>query len=194
MHAVVYMYYCVLHCNVLLCVVYSHRESVEYYHDNRCLPVYGHPCKGYSGEEIVKILLNPTFWEELLCTTHPVSVQNNVSFVVDLSKLKDPNDVCADDLGTWKCTGSRLLQFTVRITDTDYRLVNDISSKFNAEIVHVRRQYHVHATDPDLHRMIAFMENNDSNFMPPPTYLIEFKPSIAEIQYHRLRNCVELYF
>ena len=145
-----------------VCVMYTYyRESVEYYHDNQCLPVYGHPRKGYSGEEIVKILLNPTFQNELLCSTHPVSVQNNVSFVVDLSKLKDPNDVRADDLGAWKCTGSRLLQFTVRITNTDCHFVNDTSS--NAEVVQVHRQYHVHATDPDLHRMIAFMENSDSN-------------------------------
>ena len=98
-------------------IIYSFRESVEYYHDNTYLPLYGHPCQGYSGEEIVKILLNPTFRDELLCSTHPDSVQNNVSFVVDLSKLKDPNDVYANDLGTWKCTGSHLLQFTVRITN-----------------------------------------------------------------------------
>ena len=137
------------------------RESVEYYHDNKCLPVYGHPPKGYSGEEIVKILLNPTFQDELLCSTHPVSVQNNASFVVDLSKLKDPNDVRADDLETWKCTGSRLLQFTVKITDTDCCIINDTSS--GAEVVYVRRQYHVHATDPDLYRMIAFVENSKSN-------------------------------
>ena len=130
---------------------------MEYYHENQCLPVYGHPRKGYSGEEIVKILMNPKFRDDLLCSTHPVSVQNNVSFVVDLSKLKDPNDVRADDLGTWKCTGSRLLQFSVKMSDTDCRIVSDISS---ATVVHVRRQYHVHATDPDLHRMIAFVEKS----------------------------------
>ena len=45
---------------------------MEYYHDNKYLPVYGYPHKGYSGEEIVKILLNPTFRDELLCSTHPV--------------------------------------------------------------------------------------------------------------------------
>ena len=56
----------------------------------------------------MKIL--PIFQDELLCSTHPVSVQNSVSFVVDLSKLKNPNDVRTDDLGTSKCTGSCLLQ------------------------------------------------------------------------------------
>ena len=87
----------------------------------------------------------------MLCRTHLISVQNNVSFV-HLSELKDWNDVRADDLGASKCTGSRLLQFTVRLTDTDCHLV-ELSS--NAEVVQVRHQYHVDAADPDLHRMIA---------------------------------------
>lgn len=130
---------------------------MEYYHGNQCLPVYEHPLKGYSGEEIVKILLSPTFRNDLLCSAHPVSVQNNVSFVVDLSKLKDPNDVRADDLGTWKCTGSRLLRFTVKISNIDCHIVSEMSS--NAMVVNVRRQYHVHATDSDLHRMISSLEN-----------------------------------
>ena len=69
---------------------------------------------GYSQEEIACILCHPVFQEELLCSSRPVSVENNVSFVVDLSKLKDPNDVRADDLGAWKCTGLRTLQLVVK--------------------------------------------------------------------------------
>ena len=128
--------------------MHSFRESVDCYHDNEYLLVYGHPRKGYSGKEIIKILLNPTFQDELLCSTHPVSVQNNVSFVVDLSKLKDPNDVHADDLGTWKCTASVYGQ-----NNQHCCIGNDTST--DAEVVYVQHQYHVHATDPDLHRMIA---------------------------------------
>ena len=64
------------------------------------LPVYGYPKRGYSSDEIVHNLLNPIFKEELLSETHPVSVEHNVSFVVDLTSLSDPNDVRADDLGS----------------------------------------------------------------------------------------------
>ncbi len=66
---------------------------------NPSLPVYEYPKKGYSSEQVVDILMRPLLSDELLCATHPVSVQHNVSFVVDLSKLKDRNDVRADDLG-----------------------------------------------------------------------------------------------
>lgn len=57
-------------------------------------------------------------------------------------------------------TGSLLLQFTVKITSTDCCTVNATSS--GAEAVNVGCQYHVHVTDPDLHRVIAFIENSKS--------------------------------
>ena len=51
---------------------------MEYYHENQCLPVYGHPRKGYSGEEIVKILMNPKFRDDLLCSIHTLSLSKTM--------------------------------------------------------------------------------------------------------------------
>jgi len=135
----------------------SYRETVEYYHGNKSLPIYERHAKGYSGEEIAMILCDPAFNEDLICSTHPVLVENNVSFVVDLSKLKNPSDIRADDLGTWKCTGSRVLTFAVKCCEKSCRIVD--SSYRGAIVVRVRRQYHVHATDKAFHRMIACIEN-----------------------------------
>ena len=145
---------------------------MEYYHNNQCLPVYEHPRKGYSCEEIVKILLNPMFRNDLLCSVHPVLVENNISFVIDLTKLKDPNDVRFDELGTWKCTGSRCLEVAVKLGDTDCQVVDKSSP--NAMIVNVRRQHHVHGTDPDMHRMIAFLEGAEKGtcYTLPHCYII----------------------
>ena len=75
-------------------------SAIDYYHENKSLPVYGYPKRGYSIETIVDILLSPIFNEELLCTAQPISVMNNISFVVDLSSLSNPNDVRADDFGS----------------------------------------------------------------------------------------------
>ena len=80
-----------------------------------------------------------------------------MSFVVDLSKLKDANDVRADDLGAWKCTGSRALQCIVRCSNSTCRVVTKLCPGDTK--ISIWRQYFVHATDHDLHRMIAFMEN-----------------------------------
>lgn len=92
----------------------------------------------------------------------PVSVENNVSFVVNLSCLSNPDDVRADDLGAWKCNGSRSLQFSVILSDKVCR-INRSKSKSKI-VIYVRRQYHVHGTDPDFHHMIAFVEGREGKF------------------------------
>lgn len=74
-------------------------------------------------------------------------------FGVDLS-LTDPKDVRADDLGAWRCTGSRAL--TVAVSSS-------LSS--SRETVQIRRQYQVHGTDTDLHRMTAFVEAVDGKYV-----------------------------
>ena len=108
------------------------RDAIEHYHGNCSLPLYEHPLKGYNGQRIAQILCDPTLDKDILCSTHPTSVENNVSFIVDLSKLKDRNDVRADDLGTWKCTGSRVLTFAVKCNDKCCDVVNQ---KFPGAIV-----------------------------------------------------------
>ena len=137
---------------------------MEYYHENINLPVYGHPKHGYNCEEIVHILLDPVFADRLLSTTHPVSVEHNVSFVIDLNSLSNPNDVRADDIGSWKCTGSRCLTFLVKIGPTTCHIVNNVSGSGGKQ-VQIRRQYHVHGTDSDLHRMIAFVEDMEGMYL-----------------------------
>ena len=122
---------------LLLTVLYNvFRKAVEYYRGNKSLPVYERPAKGYSAEEIPMILCNPILDEILICSTHPVSVQNNVSFVVNLSKLKNHNDIRTDDLGTWTCTGLSILKFTVKCNEKRCRLV-DTSCK-EAIVINVR--------------------------------------------------------
>ena len=104
-------------------------------------------------EEIAHILCNPTLNKKLICSSHPVSVENNVSFVIDLSQLKNPNDVRSDDLGTWRCMGSRVMNFSVKVTSKACRVVD--CSSAGAVKIGVRRQYFVHASDHDL----AFLED-----------------------------------
>ena len=137
---------------------------MEYYHGNTRLPVYGHPRRGYSCEELVHILLDPIFKDQLLSTTHPVSVEHNVSFVIDISCLSNPNDVRADDLGSWKCTGSRCITFMVKFGPTTCHIVSSASGS-DGQKAQIRRQYHVHGTDSDLHRMIAFVEDLEGGYL-----------------------------
>ena len=104
------------------------------------------------------ILLDPVF---VLSTTHPVSVEHNVSFVIDLNSLSSPNDVCADDLDSWKCTGSQRLTFIVKIGPTTCHNVSGSGGKQ----VQIRRQYHVHGIDSDFHCMITFVEDMEGMYL-----------------------------
>ena len=122
------------------------------------VPVYDYPKKGYSQEGILQILCDPKPETSLICSIHPVSVENNIAFVID--KLKNPSDVQSDDLGAWICKGSQVLTFTVRVTCTSCTLVSLLSD--GAIEIKVRRQYFVNRSDSDLHCMIAFLEDTTS--------------------------------
>ena len=113
--------------------------SLEYCQGNTNLPVYGHPKHGYNCEEIIHILLDPVFKDELLSKTHPVSVKYNVSFVIDLSSLSNPKDMRADDLGSWTCIASRRLTFMVKFGPSLCHIVSSVSGSGGRQ-VQIQRQ------------------------------------------------------
>ena len=53
------------------------------------------------------MLLDEHLPQNKIATGQPVSVQENLVFIVDLSKLDKPEDIRADDLGSWICNGKR---------------------------------------------------------------------------------------
>jgi hypothetical protein len=121
------------------------------------LPIFVTPQKGFKKDKIIHILLDPQFDHRYLCTNHPTLVENNVAFVVDISKLKSKDDIRADDLGAWKCTGSWILTALVEINESTCNIVSKQSE--NSQSVKSRCQHHVHGTDRDLHRMIAYVDS-----------------------------------
>jgi hypothetical protein len=142
-------------------VFYCRECSITFYNENKLLPIYGKPSKGFNKEKILHILLDPNFNSSFLSTDHPVHVEHNVAFVIDLSKLKNKDDVGADDMGTWKCTGSRLLKFSVKVDKKVYQIMN--AGAPNSTMVYIRRLYHVHGTDNDFHRMTAYVDSKNSS-------------------------------
>ena len=108
-----------------------HVNEIHFYHDDLSLPVFAHLKKGYNHKQIVHILLDPKFDKQYLCDDHPTAVENNVAFVVGLSKCKD--DVRADDLGTWICTGSRRLKVEVEISDKTCSIVRPNRKIFSCD-------------------------------------------------------------
>ena len=52
------------------------------------LPVYQYTSHRYNAEKIAEVLLNPKLPSRKIATSRPVCIQDNVTFVVDLSKLQ----------------------------------------------------------------------------------------------------------
>ena len=58
-------------------------------------------------------LLDKSLPHAVIATSQPVSVQDNLIFIVDISKLDRPEDIRSDDLASWTCNGKRRLQYSV---------------------------------------------------------------------------------
>ena len=83
------------------------------YNDNPNLPVYEYTASRYNAQTIVEVLMNPEIPLDKITTTRPVSIQDNVVLIVDLSKLDKPEDIRADDVGSWHCNGKRFVKCAI---------------------------------------------------------------------------------
>ena len=64
--------------------------------------------KSAENDEVLKLLLNTSrIHRSIITSSNPVGIQNNVTFIVDLDSLGDPQDLLSDDLGAWEQTKTR---------------------------------------------------------------------------------------
>ena len=60
----------------------------------------------YTIEDIVQLLLFPGLQaSQFTCSKVPTSINESVSFIINLNHLEDQKDVVADDMGVWKNNG-----------------------------------------------------------------------------------------
>ena len=113
----------------------------------------------YSAREIAEILLDSDLSTSRIATSHPVSVQDiNLVFVVDLSQLEKPEDIRADDLGSWVCNGKRCN--ACEVEDGKVMEVFSGLSIQGGSTYHLVRRYYKHATSTDFRRTIAEIYGN----------------------------------
>ena len=56
----------------------------------------------FSNNGIVPFVMNARYSNpDLISKTHPVCIENNACFLVDLDQLNEPEDLLSDDLGSW---------------------------------------------------------------------------------------------
>lgn len=74
-------------------------------------PVYEVPSGFYTGEQILKILLNPRIDEKKICHFKQCNVSQSSTFVVDLESLQHLDDIKKDDYGNWIYSGSHSVSY-----------------------------------------------------------------------------------
>jgi len=77
---------------------------VWYLHEDKHVPIFSHK-KQFTYSEAVQILLSPC--QDRVCTKQPIAVEQNASFLVDLNKLEDIDDIKSDNCGHWIHKGTK---------------------------------------------------------------------------------------
>ena len=128
----------------------SRKVGLDFYDGDPELPVFSRIKHGCPVEILVKTLLS--YDEKQACKVQPLGVQANVAFVIDLDSVVF-KDIKADDLGTWRATGTKRVHF--RFTQCNaIRYANGIPSKASNYFLLTRR-YYVHGTYQRYHRIIS---------------------------------------
>ena len=138
--------------------IYQLCRKLEYLHSNLELPIYERTSQTYSARVISEILLDEDLPTNKIVTGHPVSVQENLVFVVDLSQLDKPEDIRADDLSSWVCNGKRCN--VCEVEDGHVMEVFSGPSIKRENTYCLVRRYYKHATSGDFRRTIAKIYGN----------------------------------
>ncbi len=140
------------------------RRIPEYYCDDPNLPILERIAPSrkrlYSVEDTVRIVLHPTLQSSKFASTKvPTSINDSVSFIVDLDRLDDQSDVLADDMGVWNNNGVDTTYVRVALSESRVEVVEKCGplGEFSAKTYLVKRVYRTHGTDASLKKLTAYV-------------------------------------
>ena len=128
-------------------------SKIDYLYDNINIPIFERTSKSYTSRSIIELLLDKSLPQTKISTAQPVGVQENLVFIVDVSKLNKPEDIRADDLGSWICNGKRSL-WCILDDDGDVSEISTCKPLYPNNYSLVKR-YYKHATSGDFKRVIV---------------------------------------
>ena len=128
-------------------------KTPEYYDGDVALPVIvwiKHDRKRlFNVENIAAAILWPTLNKEFVCKRVLIAVRHNVSFLVDMNQLKDPQDILSDDMASWKNNRVDSIKLQILTTKTKVSSVKRFKTgKGNYKDYYMlRRVYRTHNSD-----------------------------------------------
>ena len=78
------------------------------------MPVFAAGNMKFTGPEIVKILLDKSQQKSCVSKKQPLRTTDSKVFLVDTDQLAHPDDIKADDLGSWRNDGQHLCWVKVK--------------------------------------------------------------------------------
>ena len=112
----------------------------------------------FSAEEIVTIILRK-YDNEVLCTSAPINVSHNVTFLVDSRKLRKPNDLKFDNMGAWQNNGVRKKTLFVKFYCYNDTATVDLSADSGGHNLYtLKRSHHENKSSEDVKKIIAILE------------------------------------
>jgi hypothetical protein len=132
-------------------------SPVKYLHDDSSVPFYSKSTH-YTYHDAVKIILECN--DDKVCSKHPIRVEENAAFVVDLGKLQHADDIKADDSGHWIHNGRKSTKVAVKKNHgrvTHIEAIKSTLSDENSELYTLVRVYYVHDPHSDFKRIYYYL-------------------------------------
>ena len=100
----------------------------------------------------MEILLG-SYEPECFCTSQPLMISNNVTFLISNANFKNVTDIVCDEMEAWKHNGSPIKRFDV---DKSIRSLKIMPSKANDPNSYIlKRIYYENKSSPGLRKIVA---------------------------------------
>ena len=128
-----------------------------YYNEDCALPVYrwNEPNQHYSITDLAKALIGGNVSKDKVCSKQPVHICHNVSFVVDVQSLDDPQDIRADENGVWKRKGSPVAYVSLHTSSGKTTVMRRRRMGNHSHHYKITRTYYRHSCSLDFTRIIT---------------------------------------
>lgn len=121
-------------------------------------PVFETPPTTYTAEQILRILLDPNINHNRICQERPTTAIRSSTFVVDITKLRHPDDIKKDSFGKWNHSGSHTVPFHAQVLIDGYvKLEKCAPGAAGPHVFYLRRLHSTHPSNPEFKRMIALI-------------------------------------
>ena len=90
-----------------------------------------------------------------MCLSQPINVGNNVSFLLDHSKLQNESDVMCDNMDVWKHMGSPKICFILTYETSHISKCNTNNSGEGSNVYKLKQVYYRNTSSGDVRKIVS---------------------------------------